>query len=62
MEPLTAGALAIGTVIATKAVEKTGEKVGETLWNKTGEFPLRLYPLILGDMVYDIVSSPYKKQ
>jgi len=25
MEPLTAGAIAIGTVIATKAVEKTGE-------------------------------------
>lgn len=42
MEPLTAGAIAIGTVIATKAVEKTGEKVGETLWNKTGEFLVTL--------------------
>jgi hypothetical protein len=39
MEPLTAGAIiAIGTVIATKALEKTGEKVGETLWDKTGQF------------------------
>ncbi|MHC5673084.1 hypothetical protein [Nostoc sp.] len=38
MEPLTAGAIAIGTVIATKALEKTGEKVGETLWDKTGKF------------------------
>ncbi|MBW4593228.1 MAG: hypothetical protein KME46_09955 [Brasilonema angustatum HA4187-MV1] len=42
MEPLTAGAIAIGTVIATKALEKTGEKVGETLWNKTGEFIVTL--------------------
>ncbi|MBR8833342.1 MAG: hypothetical protein DSM106950_04685 [Stigonema ocellatum SAG 48.90 = DSM 106950] len=38
MEPLTAGAIAVGTVIATKALEKTGEKVGETLWDKTGKF------------------------
>ncbi|MFS0519062.1 hypothetical protein ACEYW6_30805 [Nostoc sp. UIC 10607] len=38
MEPLTAGAIAIGTVIATKALEKTGEKVGELLWDKTGQF------------------------
>jgi hypothetical protein len=38
MEPLTAGAIAIGTVIATKALEKTGEKVGESLWDKTGQF------------------------
>jgi len=43
MEPfLTAGAIAIGTVIATKALEKTGEKVGETLWDKTGQFLLTL--------------------
>ena len=42
MEPLTAGAIAIGTVIATKAVEKTGEKVGEVLWDKTGQFLVTL--------------------
>jgi hypothetical protein len=42
MEPLTAGAIAIGTVIATKALEKTGEKVGETLWDKTGKFLVTL--------------------
>ncbi|MEH2168991.1 MAG: hypothetical protein V7K41_20490 [Nostoc sp.] len=42
MEPLTAGAIAIGTVIATKALEKTGEKVGESLWDKTGQFLLTL--------------------
>ncbi len=29
-------------MIATKALEKTGEKVGETLWNKTGEFLVTL--------------------
>ncbi|TFI50817.1 hypothetical protein BLD44_029530 [Mastigocladus laminosus UU774] len=42
MEPLTAGAIAIGTVIATKALEKTGEKVGEVLWDKTGQFLVTL--------------------
>ena len=42
MEPLTAGAIAIGTVIATKALEKTGEKVGESLWDKTSQFLVTL--------------------
>jgi hypothetical protein len=42
MEPLTAGAIAIGTVIATKVLEKTGEKIGETLWDKTGKFLVSL--------------------
>ncbi|MBD2535410.1 hypothetical protein H6G97_40855 [Nostoc flagelliforme FACHB-838] len=42
MEPLTAGAIAIGTVIATKALEKTGEKVGEALWEKTAQFLVTL--------------------
>lgn len=42
MEPLSTAAIAIGTVIATKALEKTGEMVGETLWNKTGEFLVTL--------------------
>jgi hypothetical protein len=38
MEPLSTAAIAIGSVIATKALEKTGEKVGEALWDKTGKF------------------------
>jgi len=44
MEPLTltAGAIALGTVITTKALEKTGEKVGESLWNKTSQFLVTL--------------------
>jgi len=42
MEPLTTAAIAIGSVVATKALEKTGEMVGETLWNKTGEFLVKL--------------------
>jgi predicted O-linked N-acetylglucosamine transferase (SPINDLY family) len=42
MEPLTTAAIAIGSVVATKALEKTGEKVGEALWDKTGEFIVKL--------------------
>jgi hypothetical protein len=42
MEPLTTAAIAIGSVVATKALEKTGEMVGEALWNKTGEFLVKL--------------------
>jgi len=42
MEPLTTAAIAIGSIIATKALEKTGEKVGETLWDKTGKFLVTL--------------------
>lgn len=38
MEPLATSAIAIVTIIATKALEKTGQKVGETLWDKTGKF------------------------
>jgi len=42
MEPLTTAAIAIGTVIATKALEKTTEKVTETLLDKTGKFLVTL--------------------
>ncbi|TFI55384.1 hypothetical protein BLD44_004740 [Mastigocladus laminosus UU774] len=42
MEPLTTAAIAIGSVVATKALEKTGEKVGEALWDKTGQFIVKL--------------------
>jgi hypothetical protein len=38
MEPFTTAAIAIGSVVATKALEKTGEKVGEILWQQTGNF------------------------
>ncbi len=38
MEPFTTAAIAIGSVVATKALEKTGEKVAETLWQQTGDF------------------------
>ena len=38
MEPLTTAAIAIGSVVATKALEKTGEKVGEALFDKTSKF------------------------
>ena len=42
MEPLSTAAIAIGSVVATKALEKTGEKVGEALWNRTGKFLVTL--------------------
>ncbi|MGB3656172.1 MAG: hypothetical protein WBA41_33850 [Rivularia sp. (in: cyanobacteria)] len=42
MEPLSTAAIAIGSVVATKALEKTGEKVGEALWEKTGKFLVTL--------------------
>jgi hypothetical protein len=38
MEPLTTAAIAIGSLVATKALEKMGEKVGETLCQQTGDF------------------------
>jgi hypothetical protein len=42
MEPLTAGAIAIGTIIATKALEKTTEKGTDILLGKAGEFLVTL--------------------
>jgi hypothetical protein len=38
MEPLLAAALALGTVVGTKALEKTGEKIGEACVEKTQQF------------------------
>ncbi|MEG3864856.1 MULTISPECIES: hypothetical protein [unclassified Microcoleus] len=38
MEPLLAAALALGTVMGTKALEKTGEKIGEMCVEKTQQF------------------------
>ncbi|WP_424095889.1 NB-ARC domain-containing protein [Moorena producens] len=38
MEPLAAAVVAIATVLATKAVEKTGENVGQVVWNQTNQF------------------------
>ncbi|MEH1939656.1 MAG: hypothetical protein V7L01_05455 [Nostoc sp.] len=39
---LETAAIAIGTIIATKALEKTTEKVTETLLDKTGKFLVTL--------------------
>ncbi|WP_414571048.1 hypothetical protein [Nostoc sp. CCY 9925] len=38
MEPLTTAAIALSSVIAIKALEKTGEKIGEALWDRAGKF------------------------
>ena len=35
---LTTAAIAIGSVVATKTLEKTGEKLGEALFDKTSKF------------------------
>ncbi|MGJ5634565.1 hypothetical protein [Nostoc sp. CALU 1950] len=42
MEPLTAGAIAVGTVVATKVLEKTTEKGIEILLDKAGKFLVTL--------------------
>ncbi|MEH2384439.1 MAG: hypothetical protein V7K14_01315 [Nostoc sp.] len=42
MEPLTTAAIAIGSIIATKALEKTTENVTGTLLDKTGKFLITL--------------------
>lgn len=38
MEIITTTALALATVVATKALETTGEKIGEALWDKSKKF------------------------
>ncbi|NET83606.1 MAG: hypothetical protein F6J94_17265 [Moorea sp. SIO1F2] len=38
MEPLAAAVVAISTVLATKALEKTGENVGQVVWDQTSQF------------------------
>ncbi|NEP36501.1 MULTISPECIES: hypothetical protein [unclassified Moorena] len=38
MEPLAAAVVAISTVLATKALEKTGENVGQVVWDQTNQF------------------------
>ncbi|NEO50853.1 MAG: hypothetical protein F6K55_44950 [Moorea sp. SIO4A3] len=38
MEPLAAAVVAIATVLATKALEKTGENVGQVVWDQTNQF------------------------
>ena len=38
MEPLTTGAIAVATLLATKAFEKIVENIGDTLYNKTQQF------------------------
>ncbi len=37
MDPILAAALAISTIITTKALEKTGEKVGEAVMDRTAQ-------------------------
>ncbi len=45
MDPLTGAAIAVGSIIATKALEKTGEKVGEKVWQRFWRLNLLLKPV-----------------
>jgi len=38
MEPLTTSAVALATVVGIKVLEKTGENVGQLLWDKVRNF------------------------
>jgi leucyl-tRNA synthetase len=44
MEPLTSAAIAVATVLATKALEKTGENLGDVLTQQVGQLVLLLKP------------------
>lgn len=42
MEPISTALIAIGTVMANKALEKTAEKISEGLWDKSAKFLVTL--------------------
>ncbi len=45
MKPLVTATVAMGTVLATKVVEKTGEKVADVIWDKGEKFIRSLQPV-----------------
>ncbi|MFB2806231.1 MULTISPECIES: hypothetical protein [Microcystis] len=57
MDPLTGAAIAVGSIIATKALEKTGEKVGEKVWQQTEKF-LTSLKQVSPDTVTAIEKAP----
>ncbi|GCL60355.1 hypothetical protein NIES3807_35380 [Microcystis aeruginosa NIES-3807] len=57
MDPLTGAAIAVGSIIATKALEKTGEKVGEKVWEQTEKF-LTSLKQVSPDTVTAIEKAP----
>lgn len=57
MDPLTGAAIAVGSIIATKALEKTGEKVGEKVWQQTEKF-LTFLKQVSPDTVTAIEKAP----
>ncbi|MBE9143233.1 hypothetical protein [Planktothrix mougeotii] len=44
MEPFITAAVALGTVLGTKALEKTGEKIGENLFEASKQALIELKP------------------
>jgi hypothetical protein len=59
MDPLTGAAIAVGSIIATKALEKTGEKVGEKVWQQTEKFLTSLKQVWLFGLCY-AMDGDYK--
>jgi len=57
MDSLTGAAIAVGSIIATKALEKTGEKVGEKVWQQTEKF-LTSLKQVSPDTVTAIEKAP----
>lgn len=60
MEPITmatTAAVAVGTILGTKALEKTGEKIGEAVWDKSFKF-LESLKLESPDTVTAIEKAP----
>ena len=60
MEPITmatTATLAVGTILGTKAVEKTGLKIGELLWDKSAKF-LESLKQVSPDTVTAIEKAP----
>ena len=60
MEPITmatTAAVAVGSILGTKALEKTGEKIGEAVWDKSTKF-LESLKLESPDTVTAIEQAP----
>ncbi|EGJ30889.1 MULTISPECIES: hypothetical protein [Moorena] len=58
MEPLAAAVVAISTVLATKALEKTGENVGQVIWDTPKRLFLESFRKESPDTVMAIEQAP----
>lgn len=58
MEPLSTTAIAVSSILLTKAVEKSGEKLGETFVNQVK----KLIKLLRGNPVFEIISREQENE